>query len=244
MYLVDTGFEFLRVPFPPHILRWSRCCCCKCCGSRAAGGEAGCACCVAPPACLERAVPGAPACRRGVGATVCCPGPVAAAAGSDRPRTVYGASGLKEQVGGGRCICIAVSGRPGCACVALLGTFQCGTCRRSRGMQAPGRVPVKRHGNVPREQLFNGFGPVSQLQQPSCLLQIAPPAKANERVPAARAAELIATAAYHRLDEAWISGQPVLFMGENEWGWLGASLPSPARGACDLFAIVPVSWCA
>lgn len=51
---------------------------------------------------------------------------------------------------------------------------------------------------------------------PPCPLQIAPPAKANERVPAARAAGLIATAAYHGLDEAWISGQPVLFMGEHE----------------------------
>lgn len=40
------------------------------------------------------------------------------------------------------------------------------------------------------------------------------PDKAKERVPANRAAELIATAAYHGLDEVWVALHPVLFMGE------------------------------
>ena len=39
--------------------------------------------------------------------------------------------------------------------------------------------------------------------------------KAGERVAASRAAELIATAAYHALDEAWITQHPVLLMGES-----------------------------
>jgi hypothetical protein len=45
------------------------------------------------------------------------------------------------------------------------------------------------------------------------LLQAAPD-KAKERVPAAHAAELIATAAYHGLDEVWIGLHPVLLMGK------------------------------
>ncbi|GAB4814418.1 hypothetical protein N2152v2_001464 [Parachlorella kessleri] len=68
-----------------------------------------------------------------------------------------------------------------------------------------------------------GEGRPRQVYGPAGIKEQVAVDKVKERVPVARAAELIATAAYHGLDEAWIALHPVLLM-----GYLTQFMPSTA----------------
>lgn len=118
----------------------------------------------------------------------------------------------------------------------------------SRGLRAPSVLRGMGHVVLARSDAGSRQGQPAARQCLGCclfgLLPVPPPAlslrmithtlqavpeKPKERVPAARAAELIATAAYHGLGEAWIAKHPVLLMG----AWvLPAGLPCPACPAC------------